>query len=221
MGKLQAEKLPDATPPLNSNLREKHILLRRSATPFPKELRKSCQRAFAESADFATPRSKVVSTLNFGREKTPQNTSGMSRVGWASRLPSDASCVGHRTSKDHGLEKERPSFPDVPSGTLGKAGETPTLPDAHRPASSFIPISLPRFCICAPAYHDLSFVSSSRPRGSISPAQPDRQKRKRSSRKKCDWSVCERIAPPLPSRRMLRSPNGYGREAWGARSAFQ
>jgi len=37
----------------------------------------------------------------------------------------------------------------------------------------------------------------------------------------CDWSVCERIAPPLPSRRMLRSPNGYGREAWGASSVFQ
>ena len=46
-------------------------------------------------------------------------------------------------------------------------------------------------------------------------------KRKRSSHQKGDWSVCERIAPPLPSRRMLRSPIGYGREAWGARSVFQ
>jgi len=34
------------------------------------------------------------------------------------------------------------------------------------------------------------------------------------------WSACERIAPPLPSRRMLRSPIGYGRETWGgARSS--
>ena len=35
MGKLQAKKLPDATPPLNSNLSEKHILLRGPAAPSP------------------------------------------------------------------------------------------------------------------------------------------------------------------------------------------
>lgn len=59
------------------------------------------------------------------------------------------------------------------------------------------------------------------PRISIARRWDPRQKRKRPSHKKCDWSVSERIAPPLPSRRMLRSPNGYGREAWGARSVFQ
>ena len=39
MGKLQAEKLPDATPPLNSNLSEKHIILRGPGGPLPNELR--------------------------------------------------------------------------------------------------------------------------------------------------------------------------------------